>query len=109
MKSLRQKLKEDLNYYELKSKSLEKKHIIEIPGFDFDLNWLAIKRERLEKHRFLLSRKEQLTLEEADLRIINLWNQVKDVEPQTPYNRIAKAFLEDIVKLAQKQPTKTTA
>jgi hypothetical protein len=101
MKNLRQKLVEDLRYYEIGSKIFDPEDILEIPGFDFDFNWLALKRERLEKNKSLLTQKELQILEEADLRFIELWGQVKDKEPKIPHNKIAKAFLEDIVKIAK--------
>jgi hypothetical protein len=109
MKSLKQKLKEDLKYYLTKSKSFKEEHIIEIPGFDFDFNWLAMKRERLEKNKFFLSPEDQRIMEEADLRFLKLWEQVKDKDPIIPHNKIAKAFLKDIVEIIKKsqEPRKT--
>lgn len=101
MKNLRQKLKEDLKYYVVGSKNFSKEDIIEIPGFDFDFNWLALKRERLEKNKSLLTSDERRILEEADLRFIELWEQVKNEEPLILHNKIAKSFLEDIVKIAK--------
>ena len=109
MKNLRQKLAEDLRYYEISSRSFCPEDILEVPGFDFDFNWLALKRERLEKNKSLLTQKELQILEEADLRFIELWRQVKDKEPEIPHNKIAKAFLEDIVKIAKRSLSTKTA
>ena len=94
--------KEDLNYYKISSEFFELEHVLHDLGFDFESNWLAFKRERLEQNKHLLTPEELAILEEADRRFLVLWRQVKNEEPETPYNKIAKAFLKDIAKIAEK-------
>jgi len=109
MKGLKPRLREYLRLYEIRSRRMTADRIIGDPGIDYAMNESALFRQDLEKHKHLLTPEELAVLEEADRNFLATWEKVKDVEPETPYNRIAKAFLEDIVKLAQKQPTKTTA
>jgi len=109
MKNIRQRLKEYLRLYRIRSRRMTVDRIIGDPGIDYAMNESALFRQDLEKHKHLLTPEELAVLREADKNFLATWEKVKDVEPKTPYNRIAKAFLEDIVKLAQKQPAETTA
>jgi hypothetical protein len=109
MRNLKKKLKEDLKYYSLSAKLNSAEDILEDCGIDYEMNMVALKRERLEKYKHLLTPEELAVLEEADKNFLATWEKVKNVEPKTPYNRIAKAFLEDIVKITQRQPAQTTA
>ena len=109
MKNLRQKLREYLRLYRIRSESFTPEEIIEDPGIDYAMNESALFRQDLEKHRHLLTPEEVAVLEEADRSFLATWEKVKETEPKTPYNRIAKAFLEDIARLAQKQPARTSS
>jgi len=102
MRDLRKRLKEDLRYYSLSTRLNTAEDILEDYGIDYEMNMTALKRERLEKHKHLLTPEELAVLEEADRNFLATWEKVKDVEPKTPYNRIAKAFLKDIAEIAQK-------
>lgn len=75
---------------------------MEDPGIDYEMNMTALKRERLEEYKHLLTPEELATLEEADRNFLATWEKIKDAEPKTPYNKIAKAFLEDIAEIARK-------
>jgi len=102
MKSLKLRLKEYLRLYEIRSRRMTADRIVDDLGIDFDMNEAAAFRRDLEKHKHLLTPEELAVLEEADRNFLATWEKVKGVEPETPYNRIAKAFLEDIVEIAQK-------
>jgi len=114
MRNLRGKLREFLRLYEVRSRRFTPERILDDWGIDYPINEAALFRERLEKYKRLLTAEELAVLEEADKRFLKTWEKIKDKEPEAPYNKIAKAFLEDIVKIASKslsskQPTKTTA
>jgi len=102
MRNLRKRLKEDLRYYSLSAKLNTAEDVLEDCGIDYEINITALKRERLEKYKHLLTPEELAVLEDADRNFLATWEKVKNVEPKTPYNRIAKAFLEDIAEIAQK-------
>jgi len=109
MKNLKTKLREYLQFYEIGSRRFTAERILEDPGIDYPMNETALFREHLERHKDLLNPEELLLLEEADRRFLETWEKIKDIEPKTPYNKIAKAFLEDIVKIAKRSlSTKTT-
>ena len=101
MKNLKMKLKEYLRLYEVGSRRFTAERILEDPGIDYPMNETALFRERLEQYKNLLTPEELTLLEEADRRFLETWEKVKDIEPETPYNKIAKSFLEDIVKIAK--------
>ncbi|ADU97039.1 hypothetical protein [Thermovibrio ammonificans] len=111
MRNLREKLRESLRLYEVRSRRLTPERILNDWGIDYPINEAALFRERLEKYKGMLTAEELAVLEEADRRFLETWEKVKNVDPEVPYNKIAKAFLEDIIKLAKnsssKQPVKT--
>ena len=102
MKSLKPRLREYLRLYKIRSRRMTADRIISDPGIDYAMNESALFRQDLEKHKHLLTPEELAVLEEADRNFLATWEKLKDVEPNTPYNRIAKAFLEDIAEIAQK-------
>jgi len=102
MRNLKARLREFLRLYEIRSRRITADRVIDDPGIDYDMNEAASFRQELEKNKHLLTPEELTVLEEADRNFFVTWEKVKDVEPETPYNRIAKAFLEDIVRLARK-------
>jgi len=102
MENLRQKLREYLRLYRARSECFTPEEVIEDPGIDYAMNESALLRQDLEKYKHLLTPEELAVLEEADRNFLTTWEKVKDIEPKTPYNRIAKAFLEDIAEIAQK-------
>lgn len=95
-------MKEYLRLYEIRSRRITADRIIDDPGIDYDMNEATSFRQDLEKHKHLLTPEELATLEEADRNFLATWEKVKDIEPKTPYNKIAKAFLEDIAEIARK-------
>jgi hypothetical protein len=109
MRTLRKKLKEFLRLYEVRSRRLTPERIIEDPGIDYSMNETVWFREELEKQKILLLPQEKKFLQEADLRFLTTWEKVKNIEPETPHNKIAKAFLKDIVEIIKKsqEPHKT--
>ena len=102
MRNLKPRLKESLRLYAIRSRRITAERVINDPGIDYDMNEAASFRQELEKNKHLLTPEELANLEEADRNFLLTWEKVKDLKPETPYNRIAKAFLEDIVKLARK-------
>lgn len=102
MRNLKQRLREYLRLYEIRSRRITADRIIDDPGIDYDMNEAAFFRQDLERHKHLLTPEELVTLEEADKNFLATWEKIKGTEPKTPYNKIAKAFLEDIVEIARK-------
>ncbi len=102
MRNLKPKLKEFLKLYEIRSRRITAERVIKDPGIDYDMNESASFRQDLEKNKHLLTPEELAILEEADRNFLLTWEKVEDLKPEIPYNRIAKAFLKDIVKLARK-------
>ena len=98
-----------MEYYSLSAKLNTAEDVLEDPGIDYEMNITALKRERLEKHKHLLTSKELAVLVEADKRFLKTWEKVKNITPESPYNKIAKAFLEDIVKIAKSSLSTKTA
>ncbi len=108
MKNLRKKLKKFLKLYKVRSRRFTAERVLNDWGIDYPMNEAALFRECLEKHKHLLTPEELAVLEEADIRFLKTWEKVKNVELKAPYNRIAKAFLEDIAKIAKTSFPKTT-
>jgi hypothetical protein len=75
---------------------------LEDPAIDLLMSDTLYIKEKLEEQKFLLLPEEKKLLQEADLRFLTTWEKVKNIEPETPHNKIAKAFLKDIVEIIKK-------
>jgi len=102
MRNLKKNLKEYLRIYSARSRNFTEKNILEDPAIDLLMSDTLYIKEKLEEQKVLLLPEEKRLLQEADLRFLTTWEKIKDIEPETTPNKIAKAFLKDIVEIIKK-------